>query len=187
MRVEIVFDRGGQFEGPLFIDVVTEEQHSLSSQVTDHPVEIGVNIVDHMKPEPRQLMIHGVIAAAPLKAQAGDESPTRTRDQWEILTRARDKALLAIVTTEIETYDSMVLSDVRAPRTSQDSEWLKVDLTFKQIRKVATETAIEPPRPRDRRQVNRGTQAVREAPSQMRSLLSRLDEATGLNIARVLH
>lgn len=54
--------------GQLFfieVDAVTREQPTMSSQITDHPVETGANISDHVRAEPLKLEIEGVITNTP--------------------------------------------------------------------------------------------------------------------------
>jgi hypothetical protein len=166
--VEIVFNKGGELETPLVFDAVPEEVHGMSQTVTDHPVEQGVNIVDHVKQEPRPLTIHVVITEGALDPQASDtQGPGRVRDQWLTLLNARRLAWLATITTEIETYSNMVLVSAQATRTAIDSSWLKADLTWKQILRVSTRTVEDriPARARGRAQANRGTVAARPVPA----------------------
>lgn len=47
-------------------DLVVSENHTNSSQVTDHPVEKGVNVADHVRPEPVTLSLEVVMTNTPL-------------------------------------------------------------------------------------------------------------------------
>lgn len=213
--VEIVFDDDGTLV-PLVLDAAIEERHRMGAIATEHPVERGVAITDHVRPERRTLTVQVAIsdtpiratralggsvrpveldlpgrrvhtrgarrdgeqwepaevqerAAPPIRAQVfhPDSEPTRVRDSWELLLRARDNALLAVVTTGLETYEDMVLTEAVTNRTAADGSWIKADLTFAQVRRVATQLVDDPTpiRPRDRRQVNRGTQSTEEVPA----------------------
>lgn len=127
----------------------------------------------------------GERAADPIRVQLytpDQAEPTRVVDTWRALLDARDRALRATITTRLETYESMVLIEANTTRTAQDGTWIKCELTFKQIRTVASELVDDPvpARARDRRQQNRGSQSTEEAPPQMTSLLQRGLDLLGL-------
>lgn len=48
------------------LDASVEEKHSFVTAVTDHPVEKGLNVSDHLRPEPIILQIEGVISNHPV-------------------------------------------------------------------------------------------------------------------------
>lgn len=48
------------------LDVASKIQHTSTNQVTDHPVETGANVSDHVRPEPNVLTIDGVISNTPI-------------------------------------------------------------------------------------------------------------------------
>jgi hypothetical protein len=110
-----------------------------------------------------------------------DREPTRIADSWALLELARDKALLATVTTKFKTYENMALIELVADRSAKDGSWLSADLTFAEIRMVSTELVDDPlpARPRDRRTEDRGSVETEEAPPQRQSLLSRALDALG--------
>jgi hypothetical protein len=51
--------------GTIWIDVSLSETHSLSADVTEHPVEDGVNITDHVRPQPRTVQVEGLVTNHP--------------------------------------------------------------------------------------------------------------------------
>lgn len=51
--------------GSIWIDVSISEKHGLSAEVSDHPVERGTNIVDHIRPTPRTVQIDGLVTNHP--------------------------------------------------------------------------------------------------------------------------
>ncbi|MGE0785985.1 MAG: phage baseplate protein [Sandaracinaceae bacterium] len=224
---DIVFDDDGTLV-PVVIDATPEERHRMSAIATDHDVERGVTITDHVRPEPRTLTLLAVISDTPIRAtdalggslqtyelelparsahsrsarqtgpsswepaevseRAADpvrvqlftpdvENPTRVVDTWATLLDARDRALLATVTTRLETYESMVLLEATTTRTAADGTWIRCELTFRQIRQVALELVDDPvpARPRDRARVDRGSQSTEEASPQLTSVF--LDSA----------
>lgn len=177
MATEILFfDETGDAVSviPFELDAVPEELHRMTAQVTDHEVETGVAITDHVRAEPRMLTLNVVVSHAKLIGD-DNETPSRMRDAWALLTTARDAGQLAIITTAIATYEDMVLIEAQAPRVAADGTWLRAELTFKEVRFVTTQVVADPvpARARDRRQVDRGQQGTEEAPERRRSILHR--------------
>jgi hypothetical protein len=65
-RVNISWkDKSGQTFS-LEIDATTNEQHDATNTVTDHPVEKGANIADHVRPDPDVLSVTGTISNTPI-------------------------------------------------------------------------------------------------------------------------
>lgn len=48
------------------LDAALRAQHSSPNTVTDHPVETGGNVADHIRPDPDTVSIEGVISNAPV-------------------------------------------------------------------------------------------------------------------------
>lgn len=53
--------------GPVWIDVSISEQHSIGAEVTEHPVENGPGITDHIRPTSRTVRIEGLVTNHPLE------------------------------------------------------------------------------------------------------------------------
>jgi hypothetical protein len=51
----------------IWIDVSLREQHNLAAEVTRHPVEDGVDITDHVREQPEQLQIEGLVTNQPIE------------------------------------------------------------------------------------------------------------------------
>src|ERR1700682_4031627 len=52
--------------GDFHFDAVLNEQHNIDSQVTEHAVEEGSNIADHVRPNPITVQIKGLITNTPV-------------------------------------------------------------------------------------------------------------------------
>lgn len=104
-----------------------------------------------------------------------DAPPTRIADSWRILMDARERVLLAIISTGLDTYDDMALTSIETVRTFADGTAVQVDLTFVEVRQVSTELVDDPvpARHRDRRQSNQGAQSPRPTEPALDSLLDR--------------
>lgn len=64
----LAWDQASNF---LFFDVVFSETHNASSTVTEHPVEMGADVTDHVRPNVDRVMIEGFISNAPIYSDRG--------------------------------------------------------------------------------------------------------------------
>lgn len=53
--------------GDVWIDVSIRETHGVGAEVTDHPVEVGSNIADHIRTLPRTFSIEGLVTNHPIE------------------------------------------------------------------------------------------------------------------------
>jgi hypothetical protein len=53
--------------GSIWIDVSISEKHTVSAEVSSHPVETGEDIVDNIRPTPRQVAIEGLVTNHPIE------------------------------------------------------------------------------------------------------------------------
>jgi hypothetical protein len=52
--------------GELVVDGFVHETHTLTSKITEHPIESGSSIADHVHQEPFALAIEGIISNTPM-------------------------------------------------------------------------------------------------------------------------
>jgi hypothetical protein len=53
--------------GTIWIDVSVSETHSLSAEVSEHPVETGPDVTDNIRPTPRTIRIDGLVTNYPIE------------------------------------------------------------------------------------------------------------------------
>ena len=53
--------------GDIWIDVSVREGHDLSAEVTEHPVESGASVADHIRPLPPIIEIEGMVTNHPIE------------------------------------------------------------------------------------------------------------------------
>lgn len=51
----------------IWLDVSVRESHGLSAEVTEHPVESGADVADHIRPKQRTVTIEGIISNTPIE------------------------------------------------------------------------------------------------------------------------
>jgi hypothetical protein len=53
--------------GDIWIDVSVQESHEAEAEVSEHPVEAGADIADHIRPLPRVITIEGIVTNHPIE------------------------------------------------------------------------------------------------------------------------
>jgi hypothetical protein len=62
--------------GIVELDASLSETHSMSAEVTNHPVEEGSEISDHIRKQPDSIQISGVVSNTPLVYLASIQAPS---------------------------------------------------------------------------------------------------------------
>lgn len=63
----LFFKDEGYFVGSIQFDLILSENHSLEAQVTEHPIENGATVSDHIRDLPRKGSVSGLVTNFPLK------------------------------------------------------------------------------------------------------------------------
>jgi hypothetical protein len=61
-------DPASQAQAFFFFDCVKEESHVRDALICEHTVETGVNIVDHVRPQPDELTLEGIVTNHPIES-----------------------------------------------------------------------------------------------------------------------
>lgn len=117
--VELIWDGGF-----LALDASPAQSHAREVTPTRHPIETGGTPTDHLVQEPRELKIEGVFGELP----GGGIS-----DAWRTLNRFMDEGTLLKVRTSLESYDSMALVSLSAPRDVATGTALRFTATFQRL------------------------------------------------------
>jgi hypothetical protein len=199
--VEILYQQGAEFKLVAF-DATTKELHGASAQVSEHPVEKGVNVVDHVRADRKrysaEVMVtnHPITSALasgsvrPLKlrgarevtAQANvlrfDQAFNRVQEVLDTLYRLMDEATELDITTAVRQYETMFLVDIGAPRDAGSSNSITFSLEFTQVRFAVTSTvaAPDPVQTRGKKKKAKGAQATKDVKADNRSLAAKLVE-----------
>lgn len=128
-------------------DATTSENHRVSNQVTSHPVELGVEVADHIIAQPDEISIEGVLSNTPVEYMAALRNPPDRAEQiYEKLLDLREKGYLAYILTSLRQYENMALVSFTVPRDAERGGSIFVQLTFRQV-KVAESAVVDAPEP----------------------------------------
>lgn len=133
--------------GAIECDVLVELETTLASEVTEHPVEDGFPVHDHVIRKPVKLSMVVVISNSPVTwyDRFGGPSPERMSDalvKFEEIYKTGQP--ITIVTSE-KIYENMVMTDAKFRKSKENGRVLRVPLELTQIRKVQVRQVDIPP------------------------------------------
>lgn len=132
----------------LEFEATIEEGHEAEAETTDHPVEIGADITDHIRRLPQKLTLKGIVSdypillLAPFRAEAsvpGGDPGSRAKDAYDWLVDTKDQGLLLQVFTTLTSYSNMAIIGMSVVRDKDKRNILDVDLTLREIIIAETE------------------------------------------------
>jgi hypothetical protein len=181
MAVTITYDKGGETRNLAF-DATVSESHTQTAVPTEHAVEKGANIVDHVRPAQPKLSIEAFVTNAPIvtpgshtrnetgqvegvpktNASAFQMSGRidRVGDLWDEISEMVDTAALVTIQTSLRKYDSMVLTSLTTPRAAATGDAVRFNFEAVKIRLVSSQTVeLSAPKLRPKK---RGQQSAKE-------------------------
>lgn len=198
--VSLFYREEGWSVGEISLDLILTETHSLNAAVTQHPVQDGSTISDHITILPRSGTMRVLVsnfslaAAAESKAETWQEVyeqgvaaqknlPNRAADTWEKLKDLEKSRELVKVVTALEVYEDVALTRVETARDGETGDALEIDIDYEQVTKVKLkETKVTAQvQPRDMKstinqksavQVNSGQKVGTEATAQEEAQLT---------------
>lgn len=129
--------------GVLTLDVTLEEEHTLRARATDHPVEGGGTIQDHVVLEPRALNISGFISDSPLVARGLPLGTIRSASAFSILEQLWLNRTPFMVVSQLRVYQNMVVERISVPKNSREAA-LRFQCSLKEIIFVASQNTTIP-------------------------------------------
>jgi hypothetical protein len=151
LQFQFMFSEGNTKELLVF-DASVTEGHSFSSEITEFPVEEGLNISDNARPKPFMLKLECYISDFPLPSEGRTQvssgainqrpkaSKKRSENAFATLVRLKDEGIPITVTTGLNTYDSLVIQSIDVPRDKTLRAGLRFSIVMKEVRIVKTET-----------------------------------------------
>lgn len=143
-EVAIVFETATGSLDSVMLDVTFSEDPRDDNEPTQHPVEDGADVTDHIRLLPVQLTLEGLISETPLtqsqlsRAGIGESQYIEgyAAAQYARLLKLREERQLVSVHTARRVYENMVMTSLAAPVDPQTGKALRVQLSFQQIRIV---------------------------------------------------
>lgn len=129
----------------LEFDVLVEEKHEWSNEITSNPVENGAPVADHIIPNADKLSLVIMVGDTSLYAAVAEGEERRAQKAFDVLRQLFDERKPVTVYTKYRVYDNMGISYIGIPRNNANGDSLTVPIEFQQIRLVSTQTTNVPP------------------------------------------
>lgn len=130
------------------LDVVQDEIHEWTNDVTQFPVETGSPITDHIQPQPDRITISGIMSNSAIGKVAMDElnsGDDRIQTAFDALLKLKEDRILVTVYTRFKIYDDMAIKSCNIPRNAQSGDSINFKMEFVKVRLVETQTIDVPP------------------------------------------
>lgn len=190
MREAISWYLGGKEYriGELVLDAVVRETHNFSSEISEHPVENGCVIADHVYNKPISLELDCIITNTPmswvvvtaldsLKRFSLDQSNNFSELAFRKIEEIFSKRELITIATSLKDYDNMVLESLSVERGGGNSASLHFTCTAKQIR-VVEQARIPVPKPKVERAKPKKNLGKQESKKMERTMSSKTSRPT---------
>lgn len=129
--------------GWAMVDVAISMEHLQEAEATDHPVEFGVSISDHIIRRPARLEISGFVTDTPLFAAGATLGSARSSATFHLLMAMMEARQLVYVLTPRKLYASMAIERVRVPEAREGA--LRFECSLKEVRQVYSQSVALPP------------------------------------------
>lgn len=138
----------GRSKGPTIggvqIDVSVRETHRTSSEVTDHAIELGADIQDHVRRLPDEVSLEGIVSNLPTNLidkvaleSSGDDAQKRYQDLIDLV----ESADVFELVTGLRSYVDMVFERFEVDRDQNTGEIVRFRADMKQLRFATSEIA----------------------------------------------
>lgn len=155
------------------IDVAITEESSFEADVTEHPVEYGSSIVDHVRVKPVMLSIEGMVSDTPIGVMSDERGVLRSTEiaaemniplpsveAYDLLQRVFLEREPVTVETTTRVLENMVLYSLSIPTSDSDS--LTFRASFKQVIFANVDrTYIPVTEPRAKPKAKKGTKPIK--------------------------
>lgn len=149
-RVAIASTDGLTF---LELDATLSERYQGDAVVTDHPVEEGSDITDHIRRSPERVDIeaqvsnHPIVALASLRATPilpGGDPRQRAEEAFEFLRGIKDAGLLVDLSTTLADYENFALISLGVTRDKDTRNIVALSMSFREVQIALTQTVAAP-------------------------------------------
>jgi hypothetical protein len=133
----------------LAFDANVSEVDTFSATVTDHPVEDGANVSDHIRDDPDEIQIDAIFTRTPVETLGLviSEVSTRAETMWQGLKQIFKNHSPVTVNTTVDNYPDMLITSLSRKRSATTGETVSFSLRCKHIVKVQSSEVEAPKRP----------------------------------------
>lgn len=129
------------------LDATISEDHQHEWDWTDHPVEDGLAVSDHVVRMPDMVELEGVVTDTPYSRHISptDSSLDRAREAYRRLVDIADRGQLLTITTGVTVYRDMAIVAIGTSRDASSGAAIYPRVSLKKVRLVNSVTIPVPP------------------------------------------
>lgn len=146
--------------GGIPFDLLTGESHGLDFDISEHPIEDGSVVSDHVRRKLRQCTVTGMFSIHHLPVKYSDKEVDISKREAIVANRARDlindletlasKMQPVRLVTSMHVYPKMMITSIKHDRKPEDGEATKFTMTLREIsvaavKQVVMDAVIAPP------------------------------------------
>jgi len=137
----------------LEFDATLSETHIGNAMTTDHPVEDGADMTDHIQRVPEELQLVGIVSDTPVLFLAsvrakpsvpGGDTRNRAQDAYGFVKRIKDAGKLVQVSTTLRDYANMAITGMSTIRDKDTSRIVEMAISLREILIATTEQVAAP-------------------------------------------
>ncbi len=137
--------------GDIQLDLILSESHSLTSTVSEHPVEEGATISDHIQQNLRVGKLTGLVSNFSIQTGGGDGATNRAMNAWTLFHNLWKRRELVTIVTTLEVYENVAVTNVSTERSSTSGDALQFEVSFQEVRQpklqeVTLAATVQPPK-----------------------------------------
>lgn len=135
--------------GTVLLDATVSERHSYTSEVTQHPIENGGFVTDHVYEAPRSVIVTGEITDSPVvffsainsirNLLSENETVSRSVEAYDQLLEIYKSHDVVTLVTGLKIYTDMVMKSFDVPKDQRTGKRLQFTAEFEEVRKVTSE------------------------------------------------
>lgn len=185
----------------IVLDCTVSATHTSDVTVTQHPVEQGFAVTDHVRKQPQKLTLTGIVSNTPLGKEvkrsfnAGEGIVLETIGEsglanesgyaeaaFQFLEDLRSRVIS--IETSLRVYDNMTLTNLTVPKDKSTGEALKFTAQFVEIRvvqnKLTTSVVTKDPKGKGKATGGKKVPKTTEAETEKKSIAYQLADSLGL-------
>ncbi len=143
---------GAEFEA-IELEATLQESFTGTAAVTDHPVEDGADITDHIRRQPETLELRGIVSNYPLVVlssararpiQPGGDPSQRAEEAFAFLRDLKDRGQTVDVSTTLSDYFNFAITSISVTRDKDSRQIVDLSISLREIQIARTEQVAAP-------------------------------------------
>lgn len=153
-----LFARRDKGVGGIAFDLMLNESHGLTYKISEHPIDSGAVVTDHVQQQPRECSVTGIFSCHPIGSYSSDEididekekiTNNRALEKYLSIEKiAKEKKPIRLV-TDLFDYPSMLIKSISVNRDKASGEMVTFQMSLIEyqsvtLSQVSSEGVIQP-------------------------------------------